>query len=60
MNIRPPVDNNALERPATGRSSQRPPIQRAWHYQELARQHRDEETFWLCRASYFGRLSLRP
>jgi hypothetical protein len=29
----------------------------ARHYQDLAWHHRDEERFWLCRASYFGRLS---
>ncbi|MFC7478973.1 hypothetical protein ACFQX7_01310 [Luedemannella flava] len=33
------------------------PIERARHYQNLAREHPDEKTFWLCRASYFGRLS---
>lgn len=47
-----------LRRPGTGRLSQPPPIQRARHYQDLARRHSDEEAFWLCRASYFGRVSL--
>ena len=35
-------------------------MQRARHYQDLARRHQDEEVFWLCRASYFGRLSRNP
>jgi hypothetical protein len=34
-------------------------MERARHYQDLARSHPDEESFWLCRASYFGRLALR-
>jgi hypothetical protein len=34
-------------------------MKRAQRYQDLARRHRDEESFWLCRASYYGRLSLR-
>jgi len=37
-----------------------PPLERARHYQDLARRHPDEELFWLCRASYFGRMSVRP
>jgi len=32
----------------------------AWHYQDLARRHHDEEHFWLSRASYFGRRSGNP
>ena len=59
MNTRQPVHDESLGRPAAGRSSQLPPIKRAWRYQDLARRHRDEESFWLCRASYFGRLSVR-
>ena len=46
-------------RPASGRPFLTVPMRQARHYQDLARQHRDEELFWLCRASYFGRLSLR-
>jgi hypothetical protein len=58
MKMLTPVDGLA-GRPDSGRSFQLPPLQRARHYQELARRHRDEESFWLCRASYFGRLSMR-
>jgi hypothetical protein len=32
----------------------------ARHYQDMARRHRDEERFWLCRALYFGRRSRSP
>jgi hypothetical protein len=32
----------------------------ARHYQDLAQRHQDEERFWLCRASYFGRRSRNP
>jgi hypothetical protein len=32
----------------------------AYHYQDLARRHQDEERFWLSRASYFGRRSRNP
>jgi hypothetical protein len=32
-------------------------LQRARHYQELARRHHDEERYWLSRALYFGRQS---
>jgi hypothetical protein len=32
----------------------------AFHYQDLARRHQDEEHFWLSRAAYFGRQSLNP
>jgi hypothetical protein len=46
-------------RPAAGRGLRMAAIQRARHYQDLARTHPDEKVFWLCRASYFGRLSLR-
>jgi hypothetical protein len=46
-------------RPDEGRFVRLPALQRAWHYQQLAHRHRDEELFWLCRASYFGRLSVR-
>jgi len=38
-------------------STSRRLLRRAWHYQDLARRHHDEERFWLCRASYFGRQS---
>jgi hypothetical protein len=46
-------------RPDEGRSVRVPALLRAWHYQQLAHRHRDEELFWQCRASYFGRQSLR-
>jgi hypothetical protein len=36
------------------------PLQLARHYQDLAHRHPDEERFWLCRASYFGRVSMWP
>jgi len=38
---------------------QRIAMNQARHYLDLARRHPDEEAFWLCRASYFGRLSWR-
>ena len=59
MGILVPAETR-LGRPGTGRSSQPLAMERARHYQNLASRHRDEESFWLCRASYFGRLSLRP
>jgi hypothetical protein len=46
-------------RPDRGRLSL-PPIRRARHYQDLARRHPEEDRFWLCRASYFGRISVTP
>ena len=52
-------DQARSERPKTGCSSPVTAMKRARHCQDLARRHRDEESFWLCRASYFGRLSLR-
>ena len=47
------------ERARDGRITDPTAAERARRYQELARKHRDEERFWLCRASFFGRLSLR-
>ena len=32
-------------------------LRRAYHYQDLARRHPEEERFWLCRATYCGRAS---
>jgi hypothetical protein len=58
MNTRTPGATEP-ERPLEGRSPHPSAIERAQHYQDLARGHRDEETFWLCRASYFGRLAAR-
>jgi hypothetical protein len=45
---------------ADAKTSEVPPLERARHYQELAHRHPDEERFWLCRASYFGRVSADP
>ena len=41
-------------------STSRRLLRRAWHYQDLARRHHDEERFWLCRAAYFGRQAAHP
>jgi hypothetical protein len=35
-------------------------LELARHYQDLARRHHNEERFWLCRATYFGRRSRNP
>lgn len=35
------------------------PIERARRYLELARSNPGEAVFWLCRAAYFGRMSVR-
>jgi hypothetical protein len=58
MNVLPRNEHKP-RRPNRVRPSQRPPMQLARHYQDLARRHPDEKAFWLCRASYFGRASLR-
>lgn len=46
-----------LRQPTSRRPARTAPIERARHYQDLAHTHPDEKVFWLCRASYFGRLS---
>ena len=56
MDLLPRIDE-PLGRPDMGRPSLLP-IQRARHYQDLARRHPEEDAFWLCRASYFGRISV--
>ena len=40
-------------------SGQHAALRQAYHYLELARLHPEEEAFWLCRATYYGRLSWR-
>jgi hypothetical protein len=55
-----PRANEPLGRPDRGSRSQLPPIRRARQYQDLARRHPEDELFWLCRASYFGRISVAP
>jgi hypothetical protein len=59
MDVLPRMDEQR-GRPDWGRLSLWLPLQRARHYQDLARRHPDEDMFWLCRASYFGRVSVAP
>jgi hypothetical protein len=54
-----PYSDSPVRRPGTGRSSRPSALERAWHYQDLARLHPDEAAFWLSRASYLGRMFAR-